>query len=162
MNPAIAAAAAAIATAAHRARIRAASHQTTGKDTPMRENDPRERLPRPVSPDLTPEAVERAIGMCRAHGLHGTEATLCALSAALEAERAGRAQDGETAVDLMIRHKDRADAAEAERDALKAELAEAVGALNHYQLAAAGYVSVQSARDKADAFFARHQKETGV
>ena len=33
--------------------------------------------------DLTsPEAVERAIGMCRAHGLHGTEATLRALSAA--------------------------------------------------------------------------------
>jgi len=48
----------------------------------------------------------------------------------------------------------------AERDAIKAKLAEAVGALNQYQLAAAGYVSVQSARDKADDFLTRHQKET--
>ena len=167
MNPAIAAAAAAIATAAHRARIRAASHQTTGKDTPMRENDPRERLPRPVSPDLTPEAVERAIGMCRAHGLHGTEATLCALSAALEAERAGRAQDGETAVDLMIRHKDRADAAEAERDALKAQLAEAVGVMQMIvggavYTAADGFSKPHEPEQSriARAFLASHQKET--
>jgi hypothetical protein len=40
------------------------------------------------TPDLTPEAVNRAIGMCRVHGLHGTEAMLRALSAALATERA--------------------------------------------------------------------------
>ena len=39
--------------------------------------------------DLTSqEQVNKAIGMCRLHGLHNTEATLRALSAALETEKA--------------------------------------------------------------------------
>ena len=92
--------------------------------------------------DLTaPEAVERAIGMCRAHGLHGTEATLRALSAELEAEKA------------------RAEAAEAERDALKAQLAEAVGVATRL----ADWIEHEAGCDlpfDARAFPARHQKET--
>jgi len=86
-----------------------------------------------------------------------------ALSAALEDEKAEGAKfrkGWSLAVDQCDKEYARAEAAEAERDALKAELAEAVGALNQYQLAAAGYVSVQSARDKADAFLARHPKDT--
>ena len=39
--------------------------------------------------DLTSqEQVNKSIGMCRLHGLHNTEATLRALSAALAAEKA--------------------------------------------------------------------------
>ena len=38
-----------------------------------------------TDPDLTaPESVEKSIGMCRLHGLHGTEATLRAFLASLE------------------------------------------------------------------------------
>ena len=51
-----------------------------------------------TDPDLTaPEAVERAIGMCRLHGLHGTEAKLRALSARAEAAEAKLKE----AVDIM-------------------------------------------------------------
>ena len=64
----------------------------------------------PPTPDLTPEAVERLAKYhdWRPAGESKTAATLRALSAALEAEKA------------------RAEAAEAERDALKAVLAEAI------------------------------------
>ena len=47
--------------------------------------------------DTTPQAVERAIGMCRAHGLHGTEATIRALSAERDALRAKLAEAVDTA-----------------------------------------------------------------
>ena len=41
------------------------------------------------TPDLTSQdQINKSIGMCRLHGLHNTEATLRALSAALEAEKA--------------------------------------------------------------------------
>ena len=113
------------------------------------------------TPDLTsPDAVERLANRLGGTPLYdgsgeesdlpdNASATLRALSASLEA------------AEMSAKHwHARAKDAEAERDALKAELAGAVEALNHYQLAAAGYVSVQSARDKADAFLARHQKET--
>ena len=70
-----------------------------------------------TDPDTSPEAVERAIGMCRAHGLHGTAATLSALSAALLDVSKREAA-------MMARYDAKLEAAEAQRDALKAELAD--------------------------------------
>ena len=75
-----------------------------------------------TDPDLTSqEQVNKSIGMCRLHGLHNAEATLRALSAALESEREATGNFWTVLA--------RAEAAEAERDALKAELAEAVGVI---------------------------------
>ena len=56
-----------------------------------------------------PESVEKSIGMCRLHGLHNTEATLRALSAALEAEKASHTATLKDAQDECAR----AEAAEA-------------------------------------------------
>jgi len=99
--------------------------------------------PDPTSQDQ----INKSIGMCRLHGLHNTEATLRALSAALEAEKAESVKfrkGWSLAVDQCDKEYARAEAAEAardrwrfmwekeqthneelvaERDALKAELA---------------------------------------
>ena len=135
--------------------------------------------------DLTPEAVERAIGMCRAHGLHGTEAALRALSARVfdleaaidsaEAEH-GLTSNGnlwrfwsKEARDLaskLTEERARAEAAEAERDALKAQLAEAVGVLRQIRNMKPHHAgqtpNEYHMQDRARAYLARHQKEAGV
>ena len=99
----------------------------------------------PPTPDLTPEAVERMASghensiriLCGDRTVRSEEAaTLRALSAALEDERAERgaldailsARAGCTDL-AIIKAKADLKAAEAERDALKAQLAEALGLL---------------------------------
>ena len=84
------------------------------------------------TPDLTaPEQVNKSIGMCRLHGLHGTEATLRALAAERDALRAraeaAEAKVREQALDYLALDGQAIEAlAEAER--LRAELVEAESA----------------------------------
>ena len=129
------------------------------------------------TPDTSPEAVERLAQMletdasdqhtqpCEMTGLmpedeYEAAATLRALSAALDVERASHtATITDWQADLA-----RAEAAEAERDALKAELAEAKMLLshmvNHAEWLEKNEYFFWEATDKARAFLARHQKET--
>ena len=96
-------------------------------------NTPRSNAISPVvfmrsgGPDPTSqEQVNKSIGMCRLHGLHNTEATLRALSAALEYERKENAelkQECEAAWDKCGERRIAQETADAERTALKAELA---------------------------------------
>ena len=128
------------------------------------------------TPDLTaPEAVERLAksseqAMAKLLGVHTVyceeAATLRALSAALEDERAERgaldailsARAGCTDL-AIIKAKADLKAAEAERDALKAQLAEAVDFIQHV---ADGHPKDYSDNtERARAFRAAHQKETG-
>ena len=121
-----------------------------------------------IDPDTSPEAVERLVERMRtAYGgqlYRDCTATLRALSDALEA------------AEMSAKHwHARAEAAEAERDALKAELAEAVDVLQNIESRPdkmtwgvgvdEDYEVSEAMRDMeeiARAFLARHQKETGV
>ena len=82
------------------------------------------------TPGTALEAVEHAIGMCRAHGLHGTEATLRALSAELAemTRRRNRWKAIAEGQDFTRVYLETC----AERDSLKAELAEAVEVVKFY------------------------------
>ena len=103
-------------------------------DAPMTDT-PRSNAISPVvtmgsgGPDLTSqEQVNKSIGMCRLHGLHNTEATLRALSTALETEKRHKLAitgDKINAVSELRQVK-------AERDALKAENARLREALSLY------------------------------
>ena len=76
-----------------------------------------------TDPDLTaPESVEKSIGMCRLHGLHGTEATLRALSSALEAERVANGHEKRMRLEVIAMEK----AATARAEAVDAKLKVAV------------------------------------
>ena len=120
--------------------------------------------------DTAPEAVERAIGMCRAHGLHGTEATLRALSAerdALEAAEMSakhwhaRAEAAEADItDLAQKSTRLITQLEAERDALRAKLAVAVGVMRRADRSLGEHLPHDGqSRVEIRAFLARHQKE---
>ena len=113
--------------------------------------------------DTSPEAVERAIGMCRAHGLHGTEATLRALSAALLDVSKREAA-------MMARYDAKLEAADVQLTALKAELADAVEIAERLckeasitsklgAVTGSHWTHLGMAILKTRAFLARHQKE---
>ena len=80
--------------------------------------------------DLTSqEQVNKSIGMCRLHGLHNTEATLRALSAALAAEKEeNRWAYIQAALDDQ---KDERSKLEARAEAAEAKLKEAARMLRH-------------------------------
>ena len=114
--------------------------------------------------DTSPEAVERLAQYhdWRDDGESQTADIIRALSAALEAEKAEsvRFQKGwSLVVDQCDKEYARAEAAEAERDALKAELAEAVDALENITIAIGMGWDLDGVVDDARAFLARHQKE---
>ena len=131
------------------------------------------------TPHTSPEAVER-LALCRdergnpilvplwkgAYMRYEDHVeNLRALSAALEVEK-------ERSNKFMWQMRDtckRAETAEAERDALKAELAQAVGVLQYVAEEDDAVIycdeaatALTRAATKARAFLARHQKETGV
>ncbi len=75
--------------------------------------------------DTSAEAVERAIGMCRLHGLHGTEATLRALAAKLAEVDAGLSATlirEDDANRRAMQHLRRAEAAQLAADSLRSAL----------------------------------------
>ena len=139
------------------------------------------------TPDTAPEAVERMARLLE-RGRGDVSATLRALSAALGAEKRAlaicedergqwerhcksaesRAERAEKLTDEMVSH---IRAAEAERDALKAELAEAVALLRKSttaideltsdNLGTLDYKAIKLLIRKTRASLARHQKETG-
>ena len=87
-----------------------------------------------TDPETSTEAVGRAIGMCRAHGLHGTETTLRALSAA-HAAALVRERDANA---KAMQHLRRAEAAEELRDVLSSTLAEMTRRRNRWKAIAEG------------------------
>ena len=108
-----------------------------------------------------PEAIQDALKACAAYHVPTHRlAVLHALSAALEVEKASHTA---TITDWQADHA-RAEAAEAERDALKAELAEAVEVLTlsekHWDIggAKAPIGMIHEIVRKRRAFLARHQK----
>ena len=113
-----------------------------------------------TDPGTSPEAVERLIAwLMDAHEMGDTSKnpqvwrTLEALSAehkAAEARERALLQSNDQDRKALVENT----SLRSRLKAAEAKLKEAVEVLNQYQLAAAGYVSVQSARDKADAFLA--------
>jgi hypothetical protein len=105
-----------------------------------------------TDPDLTaPEAVERRAKLLEQDEWPTVAATLRALSAQLLDVSKREAA-------MIARYDAKLEAAEAERDALKAELAEAVGVMQAWKTAGTDQVYYQAVQ-KRNAFLARHQKE---